>query len=145
MDRSQDWLDQAKRDLQRAEVDIEHAFWEWACFTSQQATEKAVKALLMRRGETVWGHAISPLLQRLGELEVPEDLIDGAQMLDQYYVATRYPNGFAEGKPADYYNERMAQGAVHAARAIIGFCEDRVAAARGSDPRAEGRGASSPG
>jgi len=79
----------------------------------------------MHPGGMVWGHAISPLLHRLAELGVPGGLIDGAQMLDQYYVATRYPSGCASGKPADYYNQRMAQEAVHAARAISGFCSGR--------------------
>lgn len=45
MNRSQDWLSPAERDLTRAEIDMEYAYWEWACFTSQQAAEKACKAL----------------------------------------------------------------------------------------------------
>jgi len=45
MDRSKDWIRQAERDLKRAKLDIENAFYEWACFTSQQAAEKSVKAL----------------------------------------------------------------------------------------------------
>ena len=56
VNRSQDWLDQAKRDMGRAAIDIQYAYWEWACFTAQQAAEKAVKALLMSYGYTVWGH-----------------------------------------------------------------------------------------
>ena len=47
MNRYQDWLDQAERDLERAKIDVQYAYWEWACFTAQQAAEKACKALLM--------------------------------------------------------------------------------------------------
>ena len=65
MNRYKDWLDQAERDLRRAHLDVKYEFWEWACFTSQQAAEKAVKALLMNRGITAWGHAITPMLSRL--------------------------------------------------------------------------------
>jgi HEPN domain-containing protein len=41
------WLDQAHCDLKKAELDLQHAYCEWACFTAQQAAEKAVKSLLM--------------------------------------------------------------------------------------------------
>jgi HEPN domain-containing protein len=53
-----DWLEQAERDLSKARLDLEHSYFEWACFTSQQAdewacftspqaAEKAAKALGM--------------------------------------------------------------------------------------------------
>ncbi len=37
-----DWLEQAQRDLKKAEINQEHEYWEWACFTAQQSAEKAV-------------------------------------------------------------------------------------------------------
>lgn len=124
--RASDWLAQAERDLSRAGIDIQHEYWEWACFTSQQAAEKAVKALLMSRGDTAWGHAITPMLRSLEEIAVPAAMIERAQLLDAHYIPTRYPNGFAEGKPADYYNEAKAREAVDAATAIIRFCRDHI-------------------
>jgi HEPN domain-containing protein len=123
MNRWKDWLAQAERDLAHAEMDVAHEFWEWACFTSQQAAEKALKALLMNRGESVWGHAITPMLRHLEELSIPEALLQQGQLLDAYYIPTRYPNGFPEGKPADYYNRRNAEEAIDAARDIIRFCK----------------------
>jgi HEPN domain-containing protein len=126
MNRYRDWLDQAERDLQRANIDIKYQFWEWACFTAQQAAEKAAKALLMNRGYSVWGHAITPMLRHLEEIAVPEVVIGYAQLLDAHYIPTRYPNGFAEGKPADYYNEHKGKEAVSAAAEIIRFCKDHL-------------------
>ena len=123
MNRYQDWLDQAERDLSRAKIDIEYQYWEWACFTAQQSAEKAVKALLMNRGISAWGHAITPMLRGLEEIKVDQALIERAQLLDAYYIPTRYPNGFAAGKPADYYNESMAREAFGAASEIIRFCK----------------------
>lgn len=127
MNRYMDWITQAERDLDRAEIDIRYEFWEWACFTSQQAAEKACKGLLMYRGQTAWGHAITPMIMRLSDLPVPESIVEFGQLLDAYYIPTRYPNGFAQGKPADYFNETIARGAVHAAREIIRFCKDHIA------------------
>jgi hypothetical protein len=43
MERSADWLDQARGDLQHARSDVERAFYDWACFSAQQAAEKAAK------------------------------------------------------------------------------------------------------
>jgi HEPN domain-containing protein len=54
-------------------------------------------------------------------------LIEKGQLLDAYYISTRYPNGFPEGKPADYFNQPKAQEAVEAARAIIEFCKTHIA------------------
>jgi len=126
MARYRDWLEQAERDLSRSEIDIQYGYWEWACFTAQQAAEKAVKALLMNRGYSVWGHAITPMLHALGDVEVPDEFIKHAQLLDAHYIPTRYPNGFAEGKPADYYNEEKAREGVDAAAKIIRFCKDHL-------------------
>lgn len=44
-DRSKDWLKQALRDLEHAKSSMENEYYEWACFASHQAAEKAVKAL----------------------------------------------------------------------------------------------------
>jgi len=130
MNRYRDWLDQALRDMERAKIDIQYEYWEWACFTAQQATEKAVKALLMYHGLDAWGHGITPMLRALHDPVASGDLIEQAQLLDAYYIPTRYPNGFAEGKPADYYNAAKAQGALHAASAIIQFCQNHLPQSR---------------
>jgi HEPN domain-containing protein len=126
MNRYRDWLDQAERDLRRARIDIQFEFWEWACFTTQQAAEKAVKALLMNWGIAVWGHAITPMLGRLEGVQAPETVVSDAQLLDAYYIPSRYPNGFPEGKPADYFNKRKAEEAVDAAAEIIRFCHNNI-------------------
>jgi len=127
MNRYLDWLEQAQRDLQKAEIDLRYEYWEWVCFTAQQAAEKAVKAMLMKLGNSVWGHAITPMLRSLEQAEVPTVIFEHAQLLDAYYIPTRYPNGFAEGKPSDYYNRKQAQEALDAASEIIRFCKSHIA------------------
>lgn len=80
----------------------------------------------MHSGRTVWGHAITPMLHSLTEIRVPEQIIEDGQLLDTCYIPTRNPNGFAEGKPADYFNEFNPRQAIHAAGAIIRFCKDHI-------------------
>jgi len=66
MERSADWIDQARGDLQHVRSDVEGAFYDWACFSAQQAAEKAVKALFQRMGAVVWGHSVADLLELPG-------------------------------------------------------------------------------
>jgi len=42
---------------------------------------------------------------------------------NRYYIPPWYPNGFASGKPADYFTEAQAREALDAADQIIRFCE----------------------
>jgi len=134
MDRSEDWLRQAKRDIQRAKLDVDHAYYEWACFTSQQAAEKAVKAVYQSLNASVRGHSVFKLLVGLEErIDVPESLKHGARVLDRYYIESRYPNGFPEGSPLDYFDKKIASEAYDAAREIVGFCENIVRGSSGSD------------
>lgn len=113
--------------MQRARLDLEHEYYEWACFTSQQAAEKLIKALGLRLGITIWGHSLTEMFSILREhIQIPAEIEDQARLLDLYYIPTRYPNGFAAGKPADYFTEKQAREAIHAAGDILRFCESHL-------------------
>lgn len=127
MDRSADWLRQAKRDLKRAKLDVEYSYYEWACFTSQQSAEKAVKALYQKLNMSVRGHSIMRMLEGLKDsFDIPEELFHAARILDRYYIESRYPNGFPEGSPLDYFDQKIAGEALDASGKILGFCEDTI-------------------
>jgi len=127
MDRSQDWIKQARRDLQRAKLDVEHDYFEWACFAAQQSAEKAVKAVYQASNQSVRGHSIVKMLQGLqNSINVSEPLIHFARVLDRYYIESRYPNGFPEGSPFEFFDEKLAEEALHAAGQILRFCDDRI-------------------
>jgi len=57
--RARDWFNQAVRDLEQAEDSRRSGRHEWACFTAQQAAEKAVKALHLHLGQEAWGHVVA--------------------------------------------------------------------------------------
>ncbi|MHA1364333.1 MAG: HEPN domain-containing protein [Candidatus Freyarchaeota archaeon] len=63
MKRHLDRLRQAEKDLAKARRDLDEGDYEWACFTSQQAAEKAVKALFQFRGVEIRGHTVSELAE----------------------------------------------------------------------------------
>jgi HEPN domain-containing protein len=128
MNRWKDWHEQGKRDLERARLDVDHRFFEWGCFTSQQSAEKVIRGLARRLGLTIWGHSLTEILRIVSErIEIPEQLKDEAKLLDLYYIPPRYPNGFPSGKQADYFTEKQAREAIDAADHILRFCESRLA------------------
>jgi HEPN domain-containing protein len=98
------------------------------CFVAEQAAEKALKAVHYARGErTVYGHSVRQLLQALapGSAVAPE-LIEAAQVLDQYYIPTRYPNGLPGGVPYKAYTAEQAVRALGGARRIVEWARQRV-------------------
>ncbi len=100
---------------------------EWCAFASQQAAEKAVKALYQRLHKEAWGHVLTELLKALPDEAKPdEDLLDRAKVLDRHYIPTRYPNGFERGAPTDFYSRKDAEEAIAHAEAIIEFCRNKI-------------------
>ncbi len=91
-------MDQAVGDLEYARSDRERGFYDWACFSAQQAAEKAVKAVFQKMGAEAGGHSVADLLQELGKhYPVPSTMRDGALELDKAYIPTRYPNAHPSG------------------------------------------------
>ncbi|MBI4320181.1 MAG: HEPN domain-containing protein [Chloroflexi bacterium] len=126
--RARDWLNQAERDLEQAEDSQRAGRHEWACFAAQQAAEKAVKALHLRHGQEAWGHVIARLLRELTTLaSVPEDLVEQARVLDNFYIPARYPNGHPEGAPFEHYGPLQSGEAIRYARAILEFVRSQMA------------------
>ncbi|MDK2877731.1 MAG: hypothetical protein PWR06_447 [Thermoanaerobacteraceae bacterium] len=125
MERSKDWIEQAKNDLEHAEKDIEWGFYNWACFSAQQAAEKAVKAVFKKMGAEAWGHAVADLLEELSNrIEVSKELIDKALEIDKAYIPSRYPDAHPSGAPWNKYTRQEAGRLVDYAREIFQFCSD---------------------
>ena len=124
MERSADWMDQARGDLEHARSDLEREFYDWACFSAQQAAEKAVKAVFQKMGAEAWGHSVADLLEELSSrYPVPEALIDVALELDKAYIPTRYPNAHPSGSPRRRYTRSEAERMVAHAEQIVQFGE----------------------
>ena len=124
VDRSRDWIDQAQRDLENARYERKGGFNEWACFLSQQAAEKAVKAVFQKLGAEAFGHSVSGLMQRLPRNVRPRrSLMDAARELDKAYIPTRYPNAHPEGAPFKVYTSSEARRLIGLAARIVEYCK----------------------
>jgi HEPN domain-containing protein len=125
--RADDWLRQARRDLEHARETLEHGTFEWAAFAAQQAAEKAVKALYQHLGAEARGHSVTQLLGGLPANVGPsDDLIETAKELDRHYITPRYPNSYPEGAPMDFYTRGEAQRAYDGAKRVVDYCQDHL-------------------
>jgi HEPN domain-containing protein len=124
--RNKDWFSQAERDLDQAESSRSGGWHEWACFAAQQSAEKAVKALHLSMGQEAWGHVVARLLDEL-PIAVPQDLLEKAKVLDNFYIPTRYANGHPEGAPFEHYGPLQSEEAIRYAGEILEFVRTQMA------------------
>jgi len=88
-----EWLSRARSNLAVARHPIVGVDLEDLCFEAQQAAEKAIKAVFVKRGETFpFSHDLDRLLGLLktNGLKVPL-YVANAKELTQYAHVTRYP------------------------------------------------------
>jgi HEPN domain-containing protein len=124
--RSGDWLSQAIRDLEQARSSRAEGRHEWACFAAHQSAEKAVKALHLKFGQEAWGNVVARLLAE-SPSPVPEDIVEKARFLDNFYVPTRYPNGHPAGAPFEHYGRIQSEEAIRYACEIVEFVSAQMA------------------
>lgn len=99
MNESERWLAFAQEDLQMADLAMSEALYNQVCFHAQQCAEKAVKALLVHQGKA------PPRTHRLGDLLSLLDpnplapIVFEVQLLDRFYIPTRYPDAMPGSLP----------------------------------------------
>ena len=124
------WLETAGEDLDAARSLMESGKYSHSCFFSQQAGEKAVKALWYFLGEDPWGHSIQRLIN---ELPVPDaherlqSLLEAGVLLDRYYIPTRYPNGLPDLTPGQVYFKRDAEICLEASHHLLSMVGELMA------------------
>ena len=102
-------MNRARSNLSRAKARIPEVYLEDLCFDAQQAAEKAIKALLIKKGVAFpYVHDIAHLLALLEQIgkQVPES-VRRAEDLTRYAVVTRYP-GVAEPVTESHYRDAVA-------------------------------------
>jgi HEPN domain-containing protein len=133
---AQRWWEQALDD--RAFVQAmaqEGRFFDKACFTAQQAAEKALKACLYAEGRReVIGRALLEFVRDLAQRH-PEFAACGAPAarLDRHYIPTRYPNGLPGGSPFQSYSAGDLASALADLEALIAAAQ-RFLRSRGVAP-----------
>ena len=119
---SERWLKQSEADIDAAEGSLKNKNYEWACFQSQQAAEKAVKSLYYNYAVDPWGHSVAKLINDFPKKGIKKEitkLLNKAMELDKLYIPTRYPNGLPELTPSEAYTEEEAQKAIESSKVVI--------------------------
>ncbi len=125
--RHEDWFAQAEQDLRAATDSLKAGHYEWCAFQSQQASEKAMKALLLYFNQEARGHSVVHLVrQAQGFVKVPRGLLTAARELDRHYIQSRYPNGFPAGHPSEYYEAELAQRCLAYAQKFLEFARSVI-------------------
>jgi HEPN domain-containing protein len=121
------WLLQAKYDLNDADFSFEGERFNLACFLSQQAAEKALKAYLIANKKEPWGHSVAELCEAASVLDEHfKNIKKRAATLDIYYIPTRYPNGLPGGIPSEAYQNEDAQRALSICNEVIDLVEKKI-------------------
>ncbi|MGZ8244591.1 HEPN domain-containing protein [Methylomagnum sp.] len=116
------WMRHAASDLLLARSKPAGVLLELLCFHTQQAVEKAIKAMLLAQGiEFPKTHNLRILLELLAErMEIPAQLWSAAG-LTEYAVSLRYP-GEMEAVTEEEYEAALvlADAVIHWAERVIG-------------------------
>lgn len=118
-----EWLARAQSNLSRAkQPKPDDVFWEDLCFDAQQATEKALKALLIHIGIPFrFVHDIGELLNLLkkADIDMPQKVLDAVE-LTEFAVEARYPG------PFESVTEEEATRAIDLAAAVVEWVRDQL-------------------
>ena len=121
---SRKWLKQAADDLNWTQSNIREKIWYGACFTAQQAAEKALKAYLIYCGKSITKiHDLGALLEMCVKIDKSfEELREASASLTGYYTPTRYPD------VAEFmiFSKNKAEEALELAQEILRFVEGKI-------------------
>ena len=120
-DDPREWLNRARSNLAMAKNRVDGVYLEDLCFESQQAAEKAIKAVMIMRGiEFPYVHDLGLLLSLLEQTgEVIPEVVGRAVDLTDYATTTRYPAMIEPVAEQDHAD------AVEIAETVIRWAEER--------------------
>ena len=87
---SKRWITKAESDLKHAKKSFDLEDYDWVLLASQQAGEKALKAICIKKGIGLTKtHDLSSLARKL---KAPKGIIIEAVLLNPFYTISRYPD-----------------------------------------------------
>lgn len=128
MNESERWLFFAKQDLRMAELALAEGLHNQVCFHAQQCAEKALKAWLAHQGKAPpRTHSLTDLLNLLDPNPVA-NIASEIQLLDRFYIPTRYPDALPGSLPEGLPDRQDAEQALGVARQACEQIEQAIRA-----------------
>jgi len=120
------WFLFAHQDLRMAELAMGEKLYNQVCFHSQQCVEKAIKGLLAHQGKIPpRTHRLADLLGLLDPDPFAEERFE-IQLLDRFYIPTRYPDALPGSLPEGLPDAQDAHEALNTAQKILARIEQLV-------------------
>ena len=120
----ENWWHQAQIDHSSAETALGNGLFYVCAFLSEQAAQKALKALYMSKER-----ALAPRTHNLVELGrlvgIDDVLMIELRHLSPHFILTRYPDA-AGGVPADLYDEERGRESVTRSKRVIEWVRNRL-------------------
>lgn len=118
------WLKKANDDINWTKHNLETKEYSGACFSAQQAAEKALKGFLLYHNKPLRKvHDTVALLEDCLTIDGGfERLRKDAELLFPYYVETRYPFDDEQS----FFNRQKAEEAFKTAQEIVNFVEKKL-------------------
>lgn len=117
------WWEQAKRDLKSAHNSYNSNDFYIASFLSQQAIEKGLKALYLKKKNFV--KKIHNIVTLAKELKLPINLIEDCDKVNPVYTDTRYPDAKV-GLPSERYTKERSKEDIEIAERILKWLEEKI-------------------
>lgn len=123
-----EWIKRAEDDLKAVESLLEDELYALACFHAQQCAEKALKAFLLKKDDTIPKiHALPELLDRCAKHDKEfAQFREIAEGLDKFYQPTRYPDAVAGMLPKGWPGKREVEKAQDDASAVLEFVTQQL-------------------
>jgi len=116
------WLIFAEEDLKVAEIVLREGIYNQACFHAQQCAEKALKAALLTHAPDdalPRTHSVADLLRRLPPTWFADLRVALSEIMDSYYLPTRYPDALPGTLPEGLPDQGDAEEATALARKVF--------------------------
>jgi HEPN domain-containing protein len=84
------WFEQAQSDLRASKHSLISRDFDWSCFQAQQAVEKSLKAIYLKKFEDL--KKVHDLVFLAQKLHLPIEYIDLCVWFNRVYIEARYPD-----------------------------------------------------
>lgn len=114
------WWDQARADIQTAEINLKEDRYYASVFFAQQAVEKALKAFVLKKKRNpqapeMFSHSLIYLAKAC---RLPNKFHSFLRDLTSEYVNTRYPSATNE-PPEALYDQKIASRTLSSAKEVL--------------------------
>jgi HEPN domain-containing protein len=118
------WFSTAEDDFHSAKILRDNGQFAHSCSHSQQAGEKALKAVWYFIDADPWGHSIKKLIDDLCQVDTHtynsiKMMARDGLVLDRFYIPTRYPNGLPDITPNVAFTKEDADNCIAFADNIL--------------------------